>query len=363
MLKKKFKMLINLYINVKDIIFNLYIKINLKYSIYYSLFLVALLLLLLYKKYPISVSRIATVQNSLITVSGIISGVMIAYLSGKIFSISAARSIAKVDLDKFSVKLTAFRRLIYFVYKSRNFWIKYDNIQNFKKNYPTLDYYIFNDQMSDNKEKKLFFQDVSVNKYSINSIHLYLAMEAIYKPDTKRLFPAILNDAVHLNYSMDEIDSYMDASNTIWYYLEGRYEKHGKGLFDDQHIDRTLWEDAINSCIEKIDITKKDSPLDRELLAEFGSKFYGETLPKYYTLTSNNTGIPKRTISMTNCLVVILLFGVIVPLLYQGVGNETRLFADLTSISVSITILAILYFIFDFYQLLEEETDMFRSHN
>src|SRR6266404_2744250 len=79
-------------------------------------------------------------QTTLVTAAGILSGFAISYLAAKIFNIRAEREKRKKEIDKYSERITDFRRILFYVMKSREFWICYDDIAKFKKKYPGLTY-------------------------------------------------------------------------------------------------------------------------------------------------------------------------------------------------------------------------------
>jgi len=93
-----------------------------------SLLVIGLIFAVLLVKHPAPHDRILNIQNYLITVGGIISAFVIAYLSAKIFNIKADRHTRQHAIDKLGERLTAFRQMLYFVMHSRDFWVRYNDI-------------------------------------------------------------------------------------------------------------------------------------------------------------------------------------------------------------------------------------------
>lgn len=81
-----------------------------KYTKYITVITLGLILTILFWKYPAPHDRILNIQNYLITVGGIISAFVIAYLSAKIFNIKTDRDNRQIQIDKLGERLTAFRQ-------------------------------------------------------------------------------------------------------------------------------------------------------------------------------------------------------------------------------------------------------------
>ena len=72
----------------------------------------------LYSKYPFEYSKTLTIQNNLITVSGIFAGIVVAYLSAMLFQIREERENYQIKLNHLADKLTNYRKILYMVMKS-----------------------------------------------------------------------------------------------------------------------------------------------------------------------------------------------------------------------------------------------------
>jgi hypothetical protein len=307
--------------------------------------------------FPAPSDRILNIQNYLITVGGIISAFVIAYLSGKIFNLRTERENRQVKINKYGRKLTTFRRLLFYVMHSRNFWVYYDDISKFKKKYPHLNYERLHGQGEDELRRAFWLDEKDLES---STVDLYLAMEAIYGDLDAPGIPWALDKSVSFDYSLDDLTKYHDPSNQIWYYLDGRYGKHGAGRFNDEGI-WVLYEKYIPDTFSKISSKFKGKDFHRLILAEIASKFYGQYIPKMYELIQKNTGIPRSLIITFYSLLSIMLFGVMLPIFIQSLSITIGLNIFLTLFFVWATIVSILKFIFDFFKFLDDDVHVVKN--
>jgi hypothetical protein len=308
--------------------------------------------------FPAPADRTINIQNYLITVGGIISAFVIAYLSSKIFNLRSERAIRQVEIDKYSDKLTQFRRLLYYVMKSREFWNYYNHIEKFKKKYDGLTYERLHAQgIEDELATKFWLEEKEL--YS-STIDLYSAMESIagsIEPEPGYLMTWHVDKAARFNYSLDKISQYSDPCNQIWYYLEGRYAKHGVGQFNDTGI-WVLYKSSVNDLLARLDSKYKGQDFHRKILAEIATEFHEVNLPILYDLVRQNVGIPKTLLKTFNSLLFIMLFGVLLPIALQSLKVADSINISLTSIFVWLTSLGLLKFMFDFYRFINNEVHL-----
>ena len=100
--------------------------------------------------------RILNIQNCLITVSGIISGIVIAYLATKLFNIKRERERRQLEIDRLSEKLTNYRRILYCVIRSREFWNRWGNIFKFQQQFQGLDWAILHGEKAHELKTKYY---------------------------------------------------------------------------------------------------------------------------------------------------------------------------------------------------------------
>lgn len=315
-----------------------------------------LILTCLFIKFPAPAGRILNIQNYLITVGGIISAFVITYLSAKIFNIRAERENRQIEIDKYSETITDFRRLLYYVMSSREFWVFYDDIAKLRQNYPDLTYEMYNDQQVSHEQATA----VRTEGLSSSTVDLYLAMFAIYgDPDIRTGSMWTLDKFASFNYSVEELIKFYDPSNAIWYYLDGRYKKHGAGRFTDAGIS-SVWQKHVEELLPKINIKYKGAEFDRKILAEIGSECYA-IIPKLISLIKRNTGVPSILLKTFYSLIAIMGFGVVFPIIIQSLTISDTLNVFLTLSCVLATVISIITFLLDFLDFLNDDVHIAKN--
>jgi hypothetical protein len=138
--------------------------------------------------------------------------------------------------------------------------------------------------------------------------------------------------------------------------LEGRYQKHTKGLINDKYFN-SMEINQIHELASSIDSKFKNSDVNRHLIAEIGSEFYEIILPELYQLTAiNQRGMPRGIQKLLISIIAILIFGVVIPLYFSlfPIGSMAVRSLILSG-SGSMVIWLFINFIFDFSNLLNTE--------
>jgi hypothetical protein len=318
-----------------------------------------LLVEVLFILFPAPADRILNIQNYLITVGGIISAFVIAYLSSKIFNLRSERATRQIEIDKYSDKLTLFRRLLYYVMKSSEFWVHYSDISAFKRKYKGLTYERLHRHSEEKDELATDFW-LKEDKLSSSTVDLYCAMESIAgsaEPEPGYMMTWHVDKAASFNYTLDELSQYYDPCNQIWYYLEGRYAKHGKGRFNDTGI-WVLYQNDVSDLMTRLNTKYKGKDFHREILAEIATEFYEFNIPRLYDLTRQNVGVPKTLLRTFGSLFFIMLFGVLLPIILQSIKVSDCINVSLTLIFVWLTSLGLLNFMCDFNKFINDEVHL-----
>jgi len=314
---------------------------------------IGLTLTFLFWKYPAPHERVLNIQNYLITVGGIISALVIAYLSAKIFNIKTDRDNRQIQIDKLGERLTAFRQLLYFVMHSRDFWVKYDDIATFKKNYPDFNH----DRIRGLGEDPIGDEDIlKESQLSLGTISLYTAMEAIYDKEEKNYVPWAYERTAMERYNIDDLAKYQEPCNQIYSFLDGRYTKYGIGLFNDAGLDRRYVE-LFQERLSIADVKQKGKDFHRVLLASLGTEFYEFVIPDMAEHINHNSGVPRGILTTFFSLLAIMTFGVLLPIILQSTSVSKFIDTRLTLIFVNLTVLSLIYFLFEFYALLKDEME------
>ena len=248
--------------------------------------------------------------------------------------------------------------------KSRDFWIYYDHIGKFKKKYNGLTYERLHNYSEEKNElaSKFWLNELDL---SSSTVDLYCAMESISgsaDPEPGYIMTWHSEKAARFNYSLDELSQYFDPCNQIWYYLDGGYAKHGKGLFNDTGI-WIPYKNDVSDLMARLNPKYKGQDFHRTILAEIASEFYEFNLPRLCDLTRQNIGVPKPLIRTFSSLFFIMLFGVLFPIILQSLYVFCSLNITLTLIFVWLTSLGLLNFMFDFYKFINNEVHLTTDKN
>lgn len=324
---------------------------------YFTLALTATLIIIFFCLFPAPADRILNIQNYLITVSGIISGIIIAYLASKLFNVKQERAERQSLISNLSSKLTHFRRLLYYVMKSSSFWEEYQQLRTFKAEFSNLSFDDIHGSASPQKEiVKKYYERIPELKISDTTADLYLAMEAIYgklQPDETGTW--VFDPNIQFTYSIAQLNLMIWPANQIWYYLDGRYVKHTEGLINDRGLS-PLYKNNIPETIGSVDDKFKNIDFDRKLLASIGSEFHSIFLPRLIELTAKNqTPLPISITNLFRTMVYIFCIGAIFPLFIQCLNLSCNLNLVLTLTAVGGIILAFINLLFDFFKIMKEE--------
>ena len=322
-----------------------------------TLLTVATITFIFFYFHPAPSDRIINIQNYFITVSGIISGIIIAYLATKIFSIKQERENRQITIDQLSRKLTNFRRVLYFVLKSSNFWVEYQSLRKFKQEFNTLTFDQLHNQGEKKNEAVERYYDYDKRKYiSDTTADLYLAMEAIYgEVVIETTSDWVYERNIYFDYTVESLNYMLWPSNQIWYYLDWRYHKHTEGQINDQGISQ-LYKDNLYESIAAIDIKFQNKDFDRKLLASVSTEFYTSYIPMLIELTNlNKASLPSSVTNLFWTLVIIFCLGAIFPLFIQCLNICDKLNIILTLSAVGVIVVAFVNLLFDFYKIMKQE--------
>ncbi len=288
--------------------------------------------------------------------SGIISGITIAYLAAKLFNIKQERENRQKEINEISEKLTNFRRLLYYILSDHDYWIEYKGIKQFKQKYGDLNFDRLH-LIEPDPVKRRYRDDESIEAGD-TSVDLYLSMEAILGEMPSGFTNWVYDKTKRFNYSLGALYDYRMPSNQLWYYLEYKYHKHTDGLINDTHIG-VLYKDHLPEAISAIDNKYRGREFNRFLLAEIGTDFHSYYLPKMIELTEQNLARPTVLQAIFRNLSIIFIVGVICPLILQCIDlyYYVEINSVVTLISVGVVILAFVNFLFDFYSMMHKEID------
>jgi hypothetical protein len=283
--------------------------------------------------------KVISLFNSLITVSGIITAIIIAYAANKIFEERSNRLKREIKIKDLFSKITSFRKIAYYISESDILWPHYDDIIKFKKEYKKMTYSNIHNQHDKTGQSLEFWN--SEMPYNSSTIDFYLALKEIVG-DSAQVdwsFDPIYED----EYTFIEIEKLYHPSNQLWYYL---FHKHVRDIVIDKNI-HPLFEEHFYKELKNID--EKYTTIDSipTLCAEIGSDFESKYLPRVHTLMRKNVeSLPLHFKLLIDMLLLIIIFGIVLPLLYYWVENTmVSNFILILSTSFSVTCLIGLFIV------------------
>ncbi|MDA1121970.1 MAG: hypothetical protein O2887_16025 [Bacteroidetes bacterium] len=301
----------------------------------------------------ISSNNFETSISNLLTVSSIITGIVFAYLISKLFHLKAEREKRKEEIINLSNKLTEFRRLAQHIITTHDFWKDSNDLDKFRALYPLYNYNDIHDQGS--KDEKVTDFWIKDQGFSTTRADLFLAFDQVF--DTQERHADWVYDRVtRFEYSLDEISSYYDASNQIWYYLDYKWEKYSVGVFNDNALQNSYYSSKMTEIINKIDENYRGQTLDRKLIAKIGSDFHGKYLVELYRLTEQNQAdLPDSSKTILTTQIILLIFGVLAPLIFSTIELNT---ADkILGLKVFLTVVTtgLLFYVFQLFDFSRQE--------
>lgn len=335
-----------------------------KQLIVFDLIVLAVLTLLavffyaFFSQHPVSLQEsenLATLQTNLLTASSILSGIITTYLFSKIFQLITEKSERHKQIVKLSSKLTAYRRITYYLLSDNGFWIDESDKKKFRKKFPTLDFQelhknIDGGDLSDSGRK--FWE---TNDFSVSKIDLMLSLKAIL--DDSDMVPYwVIDKTIKFNYTFDDLYSYGYPSNQIWYYLDDKFLGELDGIVDTNKISNKNKTKIIENA-NLINPSYSQKKFDRFFFSHLGTKFYNIIIPELIKLTHlNNKKFSNRIYSIVIALILTLVFGVLVPIFMFSINiDNVYLCRDITLFAVSIVCLSMALFIMQFFMILFKE--------
>lgn len=297
---------------------------------------------------PYSIMDVQNVQNNLVSASGILAGILIGFLSTKLIQLADERYKSKVVLNELADKLTQYRKLLYRLLKSHNFWVYKSHVTTFKREEPTATFRTLHCEDKESEEiRQKFWLDESEVILNHTTIDLYLAMEEITGNVNQTQYWAF-DSAIHHEYELGYLRRAEMPAYQIWYYLGSRYAKHTIGQINEEGLTK-FERDDMNTLAATIDPKFKDRELDGALVADISNYFYEVVLPEMIRITDwRLKPITKSIKRLFSSLIIVLIAGVVMPLILQvlNLGEVERV---LTTVYVIAVIVCLLIFLLDLY--------------
>lgn len=166
----------------------------------------------------------------------------------------------------------------------------------------------------------------------------------------------VLNENRTFDYTLTQLEYYYYPSTVAWYYFSHKWHKHSNGLFNFNELSNDYHMTDMKRHLSNIDSKYENRELDRHLLAEVGNEIHEKYWEKIYELTRINNGrLPKTVRTLIWIIVIIGLFGVLLPLL-GGFGDfPKRTDSIIAFISVTALVACLIWILLDFTSIIKEE--------
>lgn len=351
-------------IQVFLISFNSFKKNRYNYKICLSIFILTVLIIVLYRYHLKDTQKLIQLLNNIFQFSGIYSALLITFIVSKIFQIRQEKLERLREIIVLSHKTTDFRRICEILVESYDFWNK-DMRQIMDGKFKKLTY--FQIHLDEDSHKKLTKDRIDEyhNSKNIVGSGFYLAVKSLIKHNDNPFQMELYDEYdYNIDYSVDILNKWVSAysANCFFNYLEHKKASY-KGAFDFSAIDKNDKEKII-SLSKKINEKKyKKSVFNPELLVQLGNDFNSLILPRLFQLTYNNKkGLPKSLKFLILILIVIMIFGVFLPLILSAIRINDLYLILLSSFSIIILSFSILYFVIYFKKILENEIEISREN-
>lgn len=334
---------------------NLFIMSKQEFRKWFTVSLIVVITLNLFLVIPNLKVDLQRLQASLISASGIIAGILLAFLSQKMFQIIQGKNEARKKLNELSDKMTSYRKILYRIMSSHDFWVKYGDVNRIKQDAPGIRFrHLHNDDNESKAIRRKFWLYEYVPPISNTTVDLFLAMEQITGVKRRVEFWAFDENEVY-TYDLDYLYLAYNPSNQIWYYLVGRYNKHTHGLINESGLS-VLYTHDLPTLMASIDSKYKEVDFSREVIGEISSTFHESIIPEMIRLTELlETSISKKVKQLFMYLVVILLGGVGIPLVIQLLDLNGAEWG-VTACMVVAVIVSLTLFLFDIFGIAENDS-------
>lgn len=300
------------------------------------------------------INSIKEVQNDIITISGILSAIIISYLTSKVIQVRNERIKKMPDIKLYTQKLHKFRAIVDRLLSS-NIWP--DNLRSkLHYDYKGLTYFEVREIIFvEGKPTKQARKFASDEKYG-GIAQFILELESfIFKeiPFDQTLYSEF---DVSKYYSSDILEKWItfDCGNGLWYYFEHKYSVYKNSL--DLNNVYSGYQDEIKNYALQIDKERYGNlDFSPELLAQLGTQVHSDIIPKLYRLQiSNEQKLPKIINYLYIILCLLIVFGIALPLVNKVFVIDY--FFDIISFSIIASICA--FVTISFYGFLKDEINI-----
>ncbi|MEG0692355.1 MAG: hypothetical protein RR444_04660 [Oscillospiraceae bacterium] len=329
-------------------------KVTLRYiPIFISVLITAMVFKLLFCKlnyYTDFANTLSSSREYILTVAGLLSGIIMAYLTSKVLQIREERISKLPQINELTQKIHRFRSIINKLLSSNLLPKNARNIVDTK--YKGLTFFDYRENTFVNSKTTQQSKDYINDSGCGGLSNLYLELRA-FVPKNHAFDETLYSEfEVSKFYDTQLLEKWVkyDCGNGLWYYFENEYAVY-RGRFDFNIYDGHRKE-ILESCSQIDKERYQDIPFDAQLLAKLGNQMYSDIIPKLFkTQLSIEKGLPKIVNYLFAIFVLLVVFGIVIPI-FSNIFNLSSLW-DIISISTTTGICA--YIIFSFYGFMKQE--------
>lgn len=270
-----------------------------------------LLCFLIYLKANIAVENLSDIKQILITSTSIFSAIVIGFLLNGTSNHLNKIEKYKEKLIEASFQLTSFRRFIHYLVLSNNIWGQefYSKfLSKLRDLYPYVNINVSKYKMN---EKNPVYSVVSDERYEYLTTSLFLSCLTI-ADIKKHEHMELVTPSVKFKYSLEKLYYMHESFNNIWYYLK---HKRADVNFSTETFNHIFHEDFTKQMKTLFGETASLSDFNEKILVDKANEFYGEIIPEMIdNIVIIKKGVPKLIKFLLLELILILIFGLIIPI-------------------------------------------------
>ncbi|GHT39445.1 hypothetical protein AGMMS49965_05460 [Bacteroidia bacterium] len=302
---------------------------------------------------PQFIETLEETRVNIITISSVLSGIIIAYLTSKVLQIRNEKIAKMPELNDLTQKLHRFRRIAWKLFKE--FWTNSDGVNDFIEKYRMVSFFDVKSDMPSPKAKK-FIEEMAESEYN-NIAYFCLELRSFID------MTAVMSDMYIL---ISEFDIPVPFNSKIlrdWIdngcgcgFLEfdKEYCSHLNKVPLTLNISKEA-EESIKQLAVQIDKERYEQIDCTSTLFKLGMQIHYDIIPSLYRLHLQIEGkLPLLVKYLFWIFVLLIVFGVVLPLLSKILLLST--IVDI--ISISMTISLCIYIVFSFYGFLKSEIDV-----
>jgi hypothetical protein len=247
------------------------------------------------------------ILSVLISTVGIISAIIITFLFSKLYSERNERIQRKIQIDGFSKKLTALRRIAHFLRSSHEFWRFNKTKQHLDNKYKNLTLAKF--MRMDYDKSTALIDEIEGSELTVLA---YLSLKELEKPAPSSF--SFYSPVWLVNYGLNDLARYQDACRRIWSFFDEFKDRVNASLIS--RFEQINLIDNLKLVYPETSQFEITNSIFYNLFNDFPEKFIRE----HYYLTRLNSkplGVSLTGLLINLTLLIVILAGGVVLLSIQ----------------------------------------------